>query len=221
MNDGYKLNWTRLVLAALVATTIGCVQANPREPAEPIGTFPVWGQNFQEDTQPSNDSMLLGDTKTPEGPAPKVADDSTEAKGGSAVPAANPMANEDWSGGSAEAGKIVFINQCALCHGPNGKGGEKPGIGTVPTLRDPEWQDRMTDGRIAKTITHGRGAMPSFMGKLSKDDLTNVVAFVRTLKRSATKPAQPQAGQKQTPATGASGAAPAPKADIKPKSTTY
>ena len=212
-----KLNGLGFAFIAVAATTIGCEQPNPREPSEPIGNFPVWGQNFQQDSQPSADSMLFGEAAASEGPAPKPEVDPTNAKGGSAVPTANPMADEDWSGGRADTGKIVFMNQCALCHGPNGKGGEKPGIGTVPTLRDPAWQDRMTDGRIAKTITHGRGAMPSFMGKLSKDDLTNVVAFVRTLKRS---PAL-QSGGNQPPPGGARGAAPAPKAKPKSTSTTY
>ena len=174
----------------------GCDQPNPREPAEPIGEFPVWGQNFSEDSQPSDDSMLLGASDQPEGPAPSANNQQPEAKGGSAVPAANPNVGGDWSNGDARAGKMVFVNQCAFCHGADGKGGEKPGIGIVPTLRDPAWHERMTDGKIAKTITHGVGKMPSFMGKLTKDELKNVVAFLRSLKRKNTQeqtaPKEPQ-----------------------------
>lgn len=218
-----KRKWTHGLLCALVSTFIGCDQPNPREPAEPIGQFPVWGQNFSENNQPSSDSMLLGAAEAKEGPAPKVQTDEPQAKGGSAVPAANPMAGENWSGGQADAGKIVFLNQCALCHGPDGKGGEKPGIGLVPTLRDPAWQSRMTDGKIAKTITHGRGVMPSFMGKLSKDELLNVVAYIRSIKKQAGKPSSEQPPKSDSPQESekASNGQASPAKPAQATSTTY
>lgn len=196
-----------LSLSVMIGIGTGCDQPNPREPAEPIGEFPVWGQNFSQESQPADDSRLLGASATPEGPAPTKKTEEIEAKGGSAVPAANPNVGGDWSNGNASSGKMVFINQCAFCHGADGKGGEKPGIGVVPTLRDPAWHGRMTDGKIAKTITHGVGQMPSFMGKLSKDELKNVVAYIRSIKRTESKTptkaaSQPPAQEQPKASTG-------------------
>src|SRR5207237_153686 len=51
----------------------------------------------------------------------------------------------DWSGGDAELGKRQFGNQCARCHGLDGKGGTVAGVGAVPSLQDPEFHKRNGD----------------------------------------------------------------------------
>ena len=53
----------------------------------------------------------------------------------------------------------------------------------VPTLRDPEWHDKVDDGHIGSTVAHGKGKMPAFIGKLSKSDINDLIAYVRTLKQ--------------------------------------
>ena len=178
----------------VVGASSGCEQPNPLLPAEPIGEVPKWGQDFAQEPKAAGDS-LLGDGSAggPEGPVPTGPSD-VEQKGGSAVPGANPMAKEKWGGGSAANGKSVFLTHCAMCHGPDGRGGQKMGM-NVPTLRDPGWHNRVDDNHIASTVAHGKGAMPSFMGKLDKTQMNDLVAFVRSLKRApaeAPKPAAPE-----------------------------
>lgn len=166
----------------LAVFTWGCEMPSPQAPAQPIGEYPNWGQNFAkpEATAGGTDSLLSGT-----GPAPSNAPNQAALSGGggSTTPnMKNTFSAEDWANGDPELGRQVFLNQCARCHGANGKGGELPGIGTVPTLADAAWQQRVTEKDIASTIAHGKGAMPSFMGKLEKSELAGVIAYIRTLK---------------------------------------
>lgn len=171
-----------LMVAALGLMALGgCDHPNPQMPAEPIGEFPEWGQNFaEEESQPAgSDSLLAGS-----GPAPSDAPNNAELSGGggSATPnMKSPFGNDDWSDGDPEFGKQVYLAHCARCHGPDGKGGNMPGVGAVPTLADPEWHARTTNKQIASTIAHGKGAMPSFMQTFDRRQLTGVIAYLRTL----------------------------------------
>jgi mono/diheme cytochrome c family protein len=160
-----------------------CEQPNPLQQAELIGEMPNWGQNFgTDDKKDLGTGSLLADN-TEEGRAP-TGPSATAQTGGSAVPGVNPMAKESWGGGNAQAGKRSYINQCAMCHGDLGQGGERMGL-EVPTLRDPAWHDKVDDGYIGSTIAHGKGGgkMPAFIGKLSKRDINDLIAYVRTLKQ--------------------------------------
>jgi mono/diheme cytochrome c family protein len=58
-----------------------------------------------------------------------------------------------------------------------------PGVGSVPALNDPAFQNRATDRDIARAIAVGKGAMPSFMRELDRDKLSGVIAHVRSLKK--------------------------------------
>jgi len=84
----------------------------------------------------------------------------------------------------AERGAGVFARACAGCHGPTGRGARPPGFTTPPRdLTDPELQARLSDDLIRETIRYGKGQMPPFGKALPPEDLTHVIAFVRTLAR--------------------------------------
>ena len=80
-----------------------------------------------------------------------------------------------------ENGNQIYQLHCTGCHGINGKNG------IAPTLANPVFQQTYTDHQIAFTIQKGRKdtAMPAFQspGKagLSNQDITDIVAFIRTL----------------------------------------
>lgn len=174
-----------LLALPLALVVVGCDMPSPQSPAEPIGEFPVWGQGFGEQAaQPAADSLLAGGAGG-EGPAPADTPNAADTSGGGGSTTPNqpsPFANENWSDGDASYGKQVFTNQCARCHGLEGKGGMMAGVGMVPTLRDPAWHERMTDKQLASTIAHGKNAMPSFMEILDGKELRGVIAYVRSLK---------------------------------------
>ena len=89
---------------------------------------------------------------------------------------------------SAADGKAAFDTNCAKCHGPDGKGATKMGIKAgAKDLTDPKIQAELTDAKIAKTIKEGvvvgdKTKMKGFP-ELSADDVTALVAFVKSLKK--------------------------------------
>ena len=96
----------------------------------------------------------------------------------------------------ASAGRAVYANLCAGCHGPKGEGTE------APALANPGLMAAASDGFLQSTIQRGRmgTAMPHFgrgsagYGSLSADEVRDVVAYLRTMLGQ-------QAGAANTPAT--------------------
>jgi mono/diheme cytochrome c family protein len=84
----------------------------------------------------------------------------------------------------AEHGAGVFLRSCAGCHGANGRGIRPPGFSVAPRdLTDPALQDRLTDELLRETVRYGKGQMPPFGRALAEEDVTGVIAYVRTLRR--------------------------------------
>ena len=183
-----KFTWPLLWGCIAISTACGNMPS-PQSPAEPIGEYPIWGQTFQNQNQrPSAGESLLGAATQKPGTLPTDEPNEAEktgAGGASAPNAKNTFSQGDWKAGNPELGRQVFVNQCAQCHGIDGKGGNRPGVGMVPTLTDPAWHARKTDDQLASTIAHGKGRMPSFMQKLGKGELEGVVAYLRTLAKPA------------------------------------
>ena len=83
----------------------------------------------------------------------------------------------------AEGGSDVFKAKCAMCHGASGAG--DTAMGKNLKLRDlgsAEVQGQ-SDADLSKIITDGKGKMPKYDGKLTKEQITDVVKFIRTLKK--------------------------------------
>jgi cytochrome c553 len=78
--------------------------------------------------------------------------------------------------------KTVFAQNCARCHGADGRGETALGKELEATnLTDAEWHKKVSDKRLIQSVTRGRAAMPA-LEKLSTDDITALCAYVRTLK---------------------------------------
>jgi len=74
--------------------------------------------------------------------------------------------------------KVLFADNCAPCHqrGGNGK------LGEFPNLLDDSWLWGGTFADIQQTITNGRhGHMPAWKGKLSEQQISDVVEYVLSL----------------------------------------
>jgi cytochrome c oxidase cbb3-type subunit 3/ubiquinol-cytochrome c reductase cytochrome c subunit len=99
----------------------------------------------------------------------------------------------DASTGSAERGAPIYAAQCAKCHGKQGKEGK------YGALANPELLASASDGFLATTIERGRDGtpMPSFAGKLTKAQIDDVVALLRSWKRppDETPPLPPRPGE--------------------------
>jgi len=52
-----------------------------------------------------------------------------------------------------------------------------------PDMTDAAWQRRRSNARMIASVTNGRGQMPAFKKKLTRQEIAAAVAYVRTLKR--------------------------------------
>ena len=83
----------------------------------------------------------------------------------------------------ADAGADTFKAKCAACHGPDGSGSTT--MGKNLKLRDLGSADvqKQSDDELTTIITKGKGKMPSYDGKLTKDQVSDVVKYIRSLKK--------------------------------------
>jgi len=83
---------------------------------------------------------------------------------------------------SADGG-AEFKTRCAPCHGEKGAGDTKLGEHLqVPNLGSSQVQQQ-TDAQLTEVITKGKGKMPGNEGKLSKDQINDLVKYIRSLKK--------------------------------------
>jgi len=83
-------------------------------------------------------------------------------------------------------GSALFADNCASCHGPDGKAG-------TPAGRKVHAKDltisRLSDAAIAKQIcegtkdSHGRVAMPPFQGQLSAEEIQALIPVVKAFRK--------------------------------------
>ena len=90
----------------------------------------------------------------------------------------------------ADEASQLFDKKCASCHGKDGKGNTAIGkkIGTK-NFADPALQGNLTDAAIEKSILAGekdkdtgKNRMPGFEGKLSSEEISGLVKYVRTFR---------------------------------------
>ena len=82
---------------------------------------------------------------------------------------------------STDAGAATFKSKCAMCHGADGSG--KTTMGEKFKIRDLHSSDvqNQSDAELTQIVTKGKEKMPAYDGKLSKEQIAEVVAFVREL----------------------------------------
>ena len=85
--------------------------------------------------------------------------------------------------------KTNWANDCAQCHGKDGRADTKMGkLLNAKDLTDPKVQAGFTDAQAAEAIKNGvkqggKTTMKAFAGKLTDDEIKALVAYVRTLKK--------------------------------------
>jgi cytochrome c oxidase cbb3-type subunit 3 len=98
--------------------------------------------------------------------------------------AAAPQKGGKASAEQLERGREVYADRCARCHGSDGQGRTRLGeVVEPPDLSDAAWQRGRSVARMIASVTNGRGQMPAFKKKLSRQEIADSVAYVRTLRR--------------------------------------
>jgi mono/diheme cytochrome c family protein len=105
----------------------------------------------------------------------------------------NPVPPNDKS---IAAGKAVYQDKCAKCHGDKGKGdGLEAHLYWVkpPDFTDAEMMNGITDGEAFWKISQGRWPMPGFEKQLTEEQRWQLVDYLRTL---APKPSSASQAEK-------------------------
>jgi cytochrome c6 len=80
-------------------------------------------------------------------------------------------------------GEALYKTKCAACHGADGKG--ETGMGKANKIRDLGSADvqKQTDDELSGIIGNGKGKMPAYAKSLKPEQIKDLVAFIRTLKK--------------------------------------
>jgi cytochrome c oxidase cbb3-type subunit 3 len=84
----------------------------------------------------------------------------------------------------ADAGAVkratqLFADNCAACHGPDGKGNRQYG---APNLTDNEWLYGAARENVHDQIWNGHGGvMPTWGGRLSPETIKSLAVYVHSL----------------------------------------
>ena len=89
------------------------------------------------------------------------------------------ISGQDHDAARAEAGKAVFVEQCAACHGENAKG--NPELG-APNLTDSIWLYGGDREALTETVVNARfGIMPAWGLKLDEATIKQLAVYVHAL----------------------------------------
>ncbi len=82
-------------------------------------------------------------------------------------------------GADLAAGKKIYADSCAVCHGPEGKGNKELG---APNLTDGIWLFGSDEATIIEIITNSRsGVMPAWSGRLYPVTIKALAYYVHSL----------------------------------------
>lgn len=94
----------------------------------------------------------------------------------------NPVKKSDES---IKMGRMLYMKNCASCHGKIGLGdGPKArGLDTFPGDFSGAAYQGQTDGEHFYKTKFGRNEMPKYEGKIADEDIWNMVNYMRTFKK--------------------------------------
>jgi mono/diheme cytochrome c family protein len=102
----------------------------------------------------------------------------------------NPLPTSE---STLKAARGIYMDECAQCHGEQGKGDgpEATMHSLAPAdLTDTRHMNSVTDGEIFYQISEGRKPMPSFKKRLTEDQRWGLVLLVRSFSAPSTSPIQ-------------------------------
>jgi len=104
-------------------------------------------------------------------------------------PAAPPMSPDEEA--RVAAGRPIYAEQCAACHGADGQGVAQIGA----KLADSRWVTADSSDPLIRILTNGKegamGLMPPLGAAMSDDDLASVLAYIRRSFGNTASPTHP------------------------------
>lgn len=90
------------------------------------------------------------------------------------------------AGNDTQMAATLFLKNCAVCHGPDGKG--RKAVGT-PNFSDSAFHQKVSPSEIRSAIQNGKGGiMPAWSGKLTDGQISSLVAYISSLAPPAGAP---------------------------------
>jgi cytochrome c6 len=85
---------------------------------------------------------------------------------------------------AASPGQTVFKARCVMCHGADGQANTTMGrqLNALSLLSDEV--KKLSADEMKQVVTEGKGSMPSFADQLTPEEITEVVAYVRSLEKN-------------------------------------
>ena len=81
----------------------------------------------------------------------------------------------------ADDAAALYKSKCLMCHAADGSGNSPTGKAMkVPDLRSEDVQKK-TDAQLIEATTNGKAKMPAFKGKLTDEQIKDLVKYVREL----------------------------------------
>jgi cytochrome c oxidase cbb3-type subunit 3 len=142
----------------------------------------IWGGKLEQIEQTIQFGARSGHAKTHEGAMLAFGKDGV-LKPAEIVTVANYVRSlsglSTGAGYDAAAGKKLFADNCASCHGDAGKGNPEMG---APNLTDKIWLYGSDEATLIDTITNGRaGVMPAWVGRLDPATIKALTVYVHSL----------------------------------------
>jgi cytochrome c oxidase cbb3-type subunit 3 len=142
----------------------------------------LWGGSLDEIKQTIEHGVRSGDAKDHESAMPAFGKNNM-LKPIEIVAVANYVRSlsglSTRPGVDLAAGKKIFADNCAACHGADGKGNRELG---APNLTDQIWLYGSSEGDLVETISNSRaGVMPAWVGRLDPATINALTVYVHTL----------------------------------------
>lgn len=85
---------------------------------------------------------------------------------------------------STKSADVLFKQNCARCHGADGRGETAIGkIMNTPDMTDADWWRKQgSNAALARIVSNGKGGMPAFKKKLTRQEINSLVSYVRRFK---------------------------------------
>ena len=82
-----------------------------------------------------------------------------------------------------DSGAATYKSKCAMCHGADGLGTTPAGkaMKAIP-FNSPDLV-KASDADLIAATKSGKGKMPAYAGKLTDPQITEVIAYIRTLQK--------------------------------------
>ena len=97
---------------------------------------------------------------------------------------------EEFSPDQMARAKSIFKDRCARCHGVDGRGETTLGqMLDPPDFTEEKWsKPDPSNDELASAIRAGKGEMPAFGKKLTRQEISYLIAYIRRFNKPADKP---------------------------------